>query len=179
MTNTKFNVSQISRMIGKSRPTVLRHIAAKRISFSLDEKGNKLVEGSELTRVYGDQCDFSRADKKNNRSETKRHGNPGVGDADAIKSLQDQLIKKYADENEHLKETLEKALDNQNSFQKLIEANTSKGDRWQQLLESKLTSMEERHDRELTKLKRALHHERSKSLWEWLFGSRRKRATGR
>ena len=53
MTKTKFNQSEIQRITGKSRTTIAKHLNNGKLSFELDDKGNKLVDWSELERTYG------------------------------------------------------------------------------------------------------------------------------
>ena len=45
--------SEASRLIGKSEKTLYRHVSQKRLSVTLDENGQKVIDTSELMRVYG------------------------------------------------------------------------------------------------------------------------------
>lgn len=50
----KLNLTQAAKRVGVSRQTFYRHIDKKRISVSKDEEGRKVIDESELFRVYGD-----------------------------------------------------------------------------------------------------------------------------
>jgi hypothetical protein len=45
--------SEASRLVGKSEKTLYRHVSQKRLSVTLDENGQKVIDTSELMRVYG------------------------------------------------------------------------------------------------------------------------------
>lgn len=50
----KLNLSQAAKHVGVSRQTFYRHIEKKGISVSLDDNNRKVVDVSELVRVYGE-----------------------------------------------------------------------------------------------------------------------------
>lgn len=188
MQQTKYNISQCARIIGKSRATVERHIKSKPISFELDENGYKLIDASELQRVYGDKCNFLQEGKRAGDTDTKRSESK-ERQADSLGPLQERLIQKYAEENAHLKELLEKALDNQSGITRLIEDRSETQQKWQELLEEtrakiaqetseKLLELEEQHKLELVKWKRAWRYEQQKTWWDKLWGSRPHNPTG-
>lgn len=179
MTQTKYSISAASRITGVSRPTLLRHAKQGRFSYELNDEGHKLVTAAELIRAYGNDLDFQSEENRGQRKKTTRSEKEPKESGAAIKELQDQLIKRYTDENEHLKEVLHKALDHQNSFQKLLEDRTSEQNQWKKLLDSKIADMEQRHVQEIRKLRHALYNERNKTLWEKLFGTSRQRTTGK
>lgn len=64
MVSTKYSISAINRITGKSRTTILSHLKSGKLSYEEDAQGNKIVDASELMRVYGDECDFERAEGK-------------------------------------------------------------------------------------------------------------------
>lgn len=45
--------SEASRLVGKSEKTLYRHVSQKRLSVTLNENGQKVIDTSELMRVYG------------------------------------------------------------------------------------------------------------------------------
>jgi len=47
------SVNEASKLINKSVKTIYRHIDNGKLSCSLDENGNKIIDTSELIRVYG------------------------------------------------------------------------------------------------------------------------------
>lgn len=49
----KVNLSQASKLAGKNRTTIWRHIKAGKLSSERDYEGNPLIDTSELIRVYG------------------------------------------------------------------------------------------------------------------------------
>ena len=49
----KVNLSQASKLAGRNRTTIWRHIKAGKLSSERDYEGNPLIDTSELIRVYG------------------------------------------------------------------------------------------------------------------------------
>lgn len=62
ITKTKFNQSEAARIVGRVRNTIAAHIKSGKLSAERDGDGNLEIDQSELIRVYGDDCDFSRID---------------------------------------------------------------------------------------------------------------------
>ena len=59
MNKTAFNQSEVARITGKSRTTIQAHIKDGKLSYELDKDGNKIIQASELIRVYDEKgCDF-------------------------------------------------------------------------------------------------------------------------
>ena len=51
----KLNISQAARAVGVARITIQRHLKQGKLSFdTTDRQGHKLIDTSELTRVYGE-----------------------------------------------------------------------------------------------------------------------------
>ena len=82
---------------------------------------------------------------------------------------------------DHLQQALGKAQEGQNRVTLLLEQRSTDTSAWQASLDAmsdkianqtdkQIKALQERHDNELMKLKRALYKERSKSLWQRLFG---------
>jgi len=190
MTNTKFSISAAARIIGKTRSTVRRHVEAGKLSVEMDRSGKKRIDASELTRVYGDDCRFERAEKGVKHSDTKRVETTGDDAVAAVKVVQEQLIEQYVAQIDHLKEALSKAQDGQNRVSMLLENQFSETSAWERQLDAmteklsnqtrtEIQELRRRHDDELKKIRRALHNERNKTVWEKFFGQGRKRATGK
>lgn len=57
---TKYSITAAHRITGKSRTTIQKHLKQGRLSATEGPDGAKLIDASELIRVYGDECDFSR-----------------------------------------------------------------------------------------------------------------------
>jgi len=47
------NISEAAKLTGKSIKTIYRHLGLGKLSFVLNENGNKCVDISELIRIYG------------------------------------------------------------------------------------------------------------------------------
>lgn len=139
-----------------------------KLSFSIDDDGNKLIEASELARVYGDLCDFSR-EEGDNAVEPVRIESPSKPLPSELQRLNDQLIEQYKSQVEDLREALSKSQDGLNRTTLLLEhqANHNKG--WEEQF-SRLEKLISNQEEETTRLKRALQAERKKSLWKKLIG---------
>lgn len=181
MTSTRYSISAASRITGKSRATIARHLKASKLSYDLDNEGNKQIDASELMRVYGDECDFQQEEKRGQRSEASRLETPVDANSTAIDAVREQLVEQYKAQIDHLQQALDKAQDGQNRVTLLLEQKSSERNDWQQSLdamgksianqtESQIKELREGHDREIKQLKRALHQERSKSFWQRVLG---------
>lgn len=64
MTSTKptthYSITAAHRITGKSRTTIQKHVKQGKLAYEIGERGVKLIDASELIRVYGDTCDFER-----------------------------------------------------------------------------------------------------------------------
>jgi len=181
MTSTKYSKSAAARIIGKSRATIARHIKSGKLSCEVDESNNEVLDGAELYRVYKDDCKFDREEKRGQAPETKRSETEAAGSVAAMKAMQEQLTGQYVAQIDHLQLALEKAQDGQNRVTLLLEQRSTDTTAWQASLDAmsekianqtdkQISVLQERHDNELKKLKRALHIERNKSFWQNLFG---------
>jgi len=139
-------------------------MASGKLSFELDDDGNKTVEASELVRVYGDVCKFDREEKRGQDTETKRSETEPDSSATAIKAMQQQLTGQYVAQIDHLQQALEKAQEGQNRVTLLLEQRSTDSNAWQASLDAmsekianqtdrQIAALQERHDNELKKLK--------------------------
>ncbi len=136
----KYSISEAARIAGITRKTFYKHIDKKPISVEKDDNGNKLIDASELIRVYGDKCKFEHNNVKGDAANSK-HVSTGVSIEETV---QNKILEK---ENELLKNHLEllktqlkregdlldnatKALDKSLDNQKLIEDKSNKEDEW-------------------------------------------------
>lgn len=55
MSKSKVSVVEAAKMAGVARATFYRHITEKKISTAQDDKGNTVIDISELVRVYGNK----------------------------------------------------------------------------------------------------------------------------
>lgn len=181
MTSTRYSISAASRITGKSRATISRHLKASKLSYDRDPDGNKVIDASELMRVYGDACDFQQEEKRGQRSDSARSETSSATNDSAVEAVREQLISQYRAQIDHLQQALEKAQDGQNRVTLLLEQKSSERNDWQQSIdtmaetlanqtESQIKELRDGQDREIKLLKRALHQERSKTFWQKLLG---------
>ena len=71
MTSTKYSISAAHRITGKSRTTISSHMKSGKLSYEENHDGEKVIDASELIRVYGDQCNFDQADTDTKKPEKK------------------------------------------------------------------------------------------------------------
>lgn len=192
VSRTKFSQSAASRITGKSRTTIAKHIRARKLSVEKDADGNTLIDASELIRVYGDACDFSVEEGGKTSSKTRTSkSEPHQTDQREVDRLQAQLDRErqlYDDQIEHLKAALAKAQDGHNRATLLLEDQTKRGGGWEQALQNmeeklanqranEIASQREQAESEMQKLKdeaakreerlkRALDAERKKPIWK-------------
>lgn len=183
---TKYSISDAHRITHKSRTTITKHIAAGKLSCEEDEQGNKLIDASELMRVYSDECDFSRA--RGDGEALAEIAGVVQGVQPGLSTLKAQLDKEVA-EREREREQLQRQIDNlqdalklaqegQNKAMLLLEHRTSGGGDWQQAikaLEAKIANQEEGTKQEIAKVvlqaKQVARRELlSKPWWKVAFG---------
>ena len=70
MSSTRLTISAVHRLTGKARSTIAKHMKNGDLSFVQDNDGNRLIETSEVIRVYGDFLDLDS--EGNLKSKTKR-----------------------------------------------------------------------------------------------------------
>lgn len=181
MTSTRYSISAASRITGKSRATIARHIKASKLSFDLGIDGNKQIDASELMRVYGDDCDFQREEKRGQPSDSTRvESKPAANDA-VVDEVREQLIEQYKAQIDHLQQALEKAQEGQNRVTLLLEQKSSERNDWRESIqsmgeslanqtESQIKELRDGHQREINQLKRFLHQEKNRTVWQRLFG---------
>ena len=169
-----------------------RHIKSKPITVEENETGDKVIDVSELIRVYGDQLNV----KNNSDVITSDNKNDDLsqGDKEELAALRVKvdLIEQQAEKNneryereiERLEKALDKAQDNATKVTHLLEDKS--GDRageWEKsmrALEARIANQEkkdkeqkEREDkmqRQNRALKKALDAEKNKSFFQKLFG---------
>lgn len=174
MNKTKYNTSEVSRLIGRGRATVSRHAKAGKISYELDDNGHMLFDASEVSRVYADAIQEQGTRNHQDRSTDKRDVES------AIQGMQDKLIRQYESRIEHLEKTLDKALD----ITPLLEDRSAEKHDWEAMFaekterianttERQVTEIQEKHKEEVGKLIRALRREAHKTWWDKLFEKKR------
>lgn len=167
MEKTEHSISSAARIVGVSRATITRHIKKGKLTATLDSENNKLIDASELVRVYGDQCKFHGS--RDQISETRRSETELAPLLQQTKQLNDQLIAQYKSQVDDLREALSKAQDGLNRTTLLLENHAEK-DEGLRLQVAKLESLMTAQQTEALKLKKALHAQRRQSIWKRLFG---------
>lgn len=192
-TRTKFNQSEAARIVGRARNTIAAHIKSGRLSAEHDAQGNLVIDQSELLRVYSDECDFSRVDAP---STTGAKDHPPVAQNNgqglfAQLSMTEQLLESQKEERRRERERLEaeigrleqllhKAEERQNKITLMLEDRTRGIGGFEnsfQALERRVTEQGETLHKKLeeaeqqaNRYKKAYHAEKSKTVWQKLFG---------
>jgi len=108
---TKVNLTEAAKRVGVTRQTFYRHIEKKGISTSKDEQGNRLVDMSELARVYPklDTSDMSESDKELHNHTPKKSNSDRMlqGEVDALRDQLAALNIEREREREQLSDTIE------------------------------------------------------------------------
>ena len=197
----KYNISQAAKIVGVTRPTLRKHIKKKGISVELNDDGHKLIEASELIRVYGDKCKFPASDIENISPAEEEHAEEGTNERLKLE-LENEHLKcqsKFLEEQiTHLKERLEKADQQHTRLTALIEDQSSKSNSRSEALEKSLEALRNQvsndgtirekelrsfaeNERKLkaraARLQKALMQERNKTIWQKLFGSSQQTAS--
>lgn len=180
----QYSISAAHRITGKSRTTITKHISTGKLSCSEDGQGNKLIDASELMRVYGDACDFSKAGEPELSTTEAETGQGVQPNASTLKALLEKEIAERERERgqwqrqiDHLQEALKLAQEAQSKAMLLLEDKSSGGGEWQQAikaLEAKIANQEEGLKQQLAKAseeaKRAARQEMlQKPWWKWTF----------
>ena len=117
MTSTKHSISAAHRITGKSRTTISSHMKSGKLSYEENQDGEKVIDASELIRVYGEQCNFDQVNTEANKPEKKisiAQSNDQTVQSDLLLAKQkiDSLNEKadsYKEEIEYLRERLDKS----------------------------------------------------------------------
>ena len=177
MEKSKFNISAVHRLTGKARSTISNHLKAGKVSYILDDDGNKLIEASEIIRVYGDELELdsdgkikTKTDRNVKRTEVK---NDASEHSQAMlkqeKLERDRERKQLQETIENLRTDLEKSQDRESRATLLLENQSSESDRWLK----QMAEIEKRianQELETKRYRRALIEERNRGFWERLFG---------
>jgi len=193
---TKYSLSAAARIADKSRTTIASHIKSGKLSVTTSPDGNRLVDASELIRVYGDECDFDRArrgSKPASNTISREVTNDEQRTPTALHTVR-QLLESERKERDrereqlqaridHLEDSLKRSQEGHNRATLLLENRTSGvGDLENSFrtLEARIANQEddsrkERQEiknqakRKIDHFKRALEEEQNKSVWQRLF----------
>lgn len=196
---TRINKTQAAKSVGISRQHFYNHIKSKKISVVRGEDGNEYIDESEMRRVYGDQYRPDRMTSNETTSDDsiRRQGDTrddsAEKDAHAQSAIVDVLRESAKSERslleEHiasLEKALERAQDGQSKLTLLLENHSKESDnKWEVAirdLEKRISDQDrvlsERDEREKLLLRRTrrlqeeLNAERSRGLFDRLFGAR-------
>ncbi|GAB5407172.1 MAG: hypothetical protein Aurels2KO_54030 [Aureliella sp.] len=149
--STKLSISAASRKVRKGRETLRKMMNAGKLSFEVNADGNKVIDASELQRVFPDrfQMDDSEEGVRKPRSKTRPASKPTTSSDQ--QPLLDELMEAARREREQAEARVarvEKDFDDaKTSYQRslrLIEDLTSKADE----IKAEKEAMEERHRQE-------------------------------
>ena len=177
MEKSKFNISAVHRLTGKARSTISNHLKVGKVSYVLDDDGNKLIEASEIIRVYGDVLELdgdgkikTKTDRSVKRSELKNDvSEHSQAMLEQEKLERDRERKQLQETIENLRTDLEKSQDRESRATLLLENQSSESDRWLK----QMAEIEKRianQELETKRYRRALIEERNRGFWERLFG---------
>ncbi len=192
-TRTKFNQSEAARIIGRVRNTIAAHIKSGKLSAEQDSHGNLVIDQSELVRVYGDDCDFSRIDAvaRSEVTENASPSQPGGHSVHAQLSITEQMLDAQKEERrrererleaevERLEQMLHRSEERQNKITLLLEDRTRGIGAWEksfQELERRVAEQEEalrkkqeEAQQQANRYKKAYQAEKAKTFWQKLFG---------
>ena len=79
---TKYTITAAHRITGKSRTTLQKHLKKGKLSCEETDDGIKLIDASELIRVYGDACDFTREEGLATSAGIREEGASSAGRAE-------------------------------------------------------------------------------------------------
>ena len=177
MEKSTFNISAVHRLTGKARSTITNHMKSGKVSYILDDDGNKQIEASEIIRVYGDVFELEGDGKiktKTDRS-VKTSDSKSVADRHMQSMLEQEKVerererKQFQETIEHLRTDLEKSQDRESRATLLLENQSSESDRWLK----QMAEIEKRianQELETKRYRRALIEERNRGFWKRFFG---------
>jgi DNA-binding transcriptional ArsR family regulator len=177
MEQTTFNISEVARLTGKARSTIGNHLRKGKLSCIYDDENNKLIEASEIIRVYSDSLELDEEGKlksKTKRSESKVTGEPQEAlhykDLLEQEKLERQRERKQLEDTiGHLRDDLEKSQTRENRVTLLLENQTRDADRVADQMKEIKTHIAKQEER-IRLHRKKLAEEKNKSLLQKIFG---------
>jgi len=184
---TRYTITAAHRITGKSRTTLQRHLKSGKLSCTEDIEGNRLIDASELMRVYGEECDFSGVEQIVKNSDTREEGSPATVHH-RLNSVQQQLDTVYEERGrereqlqsqiDHLQEALRLAQEGHNRATLLLESRTAGGGEWEasiKSLEEKISNQQVTFEDRVAELRKearrdAIEEIKEKPWWRVVFG---------
>lgn len=183
METTKYSISKVAKVTGKSRATIRKHLDAGDLSFEKNAKGHRVMDASEVARFFGSECNFKVAEEPR-----KQNVAPNNETTTDVQVLLEELLNASKWEREQSQARiarLEKDFDDAKVDYKqtvrLLEDRSSKANDWEKAIaamEEKLSNqedvrlreLEERHKKQIHRMKQELNAERSKPFLKRLLG---------
>lgn len=187
MTSTKYSISAANRITGKSRTTITKHIRQGKLSCEEDAQGNKVIDASELIRVYGDDCrfDLEEGAQIEPSPKTKATGPVEQGVQQQLHSVQLQLDmlsqervrerQQFEQQVQHLQEVLKQVQDAHNKALLMLNHRSTGGGEWDkkfQELEEKIANsatVQLTKDLQKPSSKEVLDDVKNHSFWDILW----------
>lgn len=201
LTRTQFTLSQASRITGKSRTTLRTYLKRGKLSCVEGHDAQRLIDGAELVRCFGNNLDFGLADPG-----SKGRGGGGGSkpdNADQSGSEHFELVRRQLDreieerdkERERFErqlgemhEVLKRTQEGHERAMRLLEDRSGQQRDWEaplKRLEAQVATQEqeqrelkEQARRRIARLQRELKEERSKTLWQRVFARGGRRGLG-
>lgn len=175
--STQLNISQIHRLTGKARSTITNHMKQGKLSFVLDADGNKVVEASEVTRVYGDHFEVDgdgklKAKSKNAANQVASAGSSGQHLEKLLeveKKERERERRQLEETIEHLRSDLEKSQERESRATLLLEHQSKDSELWSKQMDEVKKRISS-HENEVRKYRNAFEEENRKSWWSRVFG---------
>lgn len=184
MTNdpNQLSISAVHRLTGKARSTITKHMDNGELSFTLDSKGRRVIEASEVARVYGVKFDLD--DEGKLILDTKRPEKPSndqpTSDARLFTEMENHR-KSLEGTIANLRDSLEKSQARESQKLLLLTDQSSNVEKINEAVSKELRELRESlaaQELETKKLKRRLLAERNMSWLDRMFGRRRGQASG-
>ena len=172
---TKYSITAAHRITGKSRTTIQKHIKQGKLSYTEGSDGGKLLDASELLRVYGDDCDFSREEGDDAPGESADVSDSVRTELHTLREKLNMLAEERRRERDqlqaqidHLQETLKLAQEGSNRALLLLE-NRSGGGEWREAIAKLEKQLDDRGEKAIVKAKEEARQEfLSKPWWALL-----------
>jgi len=173
---TRMTISAVHRLTGKARSTITNHMKQGKLSYEVDADGNKMLEATEVARVYPEHF---VVDEEGQLKPKIKHTSIAKDKSEIGQQYYETLWENEKKERERERrqvektlERLENDLDNAHEREKraglLLENHSQDSKMWKQQV-SEVNDRIARQAREIEQYRRALHKERSKTLFQRLF----------
>lgn len=172
----RFNITQAHKKTGKSRTTIQRHLDSGKLSFELDQNGKRVIDASELQRVYG-PFDLSKEDKPGGGSsgespEVHHRVHTLEQQLETLKEERTREREQFQSQLDHLKESLQLAQEGHNRATLLLEDRSGEGE-WREAVARLEQSFQEQEHNLKEDAKEEARKEIKSQPWWHLLGRAR------